>query len=287
MKIDLRRKRDLGKILDDSFAVYRAHFGTLLAISLLVVVPVYLLVFGVGLGYLWSDYDVAGGSEVDLSAVGETFAGLAAQILVVTPLVTAMTVHLVRTAADGKAASAREAIATGLDLFPKLLAAIALTAVGIFGGFMLLIVPGVILAVRWLVVSQVVVVEGTGGAAALRRSFDLTRDRFWAGFLVLIVMLLLVGVLSAILVVPLQLAAEEANTMALILLGNILSSALFLPLTALAYTLFYYSLIAEKEGAAPAGPAALEPADAGAPSSLPGVPGTFGDGWAPPRPPGS
>ncbi|MFL5846138.1 MAG: hypothetical protein ACJ762_15735 [Solirubrobacteraceae bacterium] len=287
MKTELRRKRDLGKILDDSFALYRAHWRTLLAISALIVVPVYLLVYGVGLGYLWSGYDAgASGNEVDLGALADTFAGLVAQLFVVTPLVTAMTVHVVRTAADGSRAGPAAALRAGLDVFPKLLVAILLVGLGVFLGLIALIIPGVILAVRWVVVSQVVVVEGREGTDALRRSFDLTRDRGWHTFLVLFVLNLLVGVLGAVILVPLDYAAEQADTMALSMVSQILSSTLSLPLVAIAYTLLYYSLVAEKEGAAPADPATPAAPPVTDAQSLPGVPGTFGDGWAPPRPPG-
>lgn len=291
MKLDLRRKRDLGKILDDSFAIYRAHFGTLLLIATIVVVPVYLLVYGVGLGYLWSGYDTASGSEIDLADAGEMFAGLAAQLLVVTPLVTAMTVHVVRTAAEDKPASAGQAVNAGLDAFPKLLLAMLLVALGVFGGLLALIIPGVILAVRWIVVAQVVVVEGRTGPEALGRSFELTRGRGWFAFLVLVVLNLLVGVFSALVLIPLDYAAQEADTMALNMLAQIISSIVSLPLVAAAYTLLYYSLMVEAEGPGapvPFAPPTADtpaPADDSPPQSLPGVPGTFGDGWAPPAPP--
>lgn len=294
MKLQLQRKRDLGAILDDSFAIYRANFGTLLLLSAIVVVPVYLLVFGVGLGWLWSDYDVAKGSEIKLSDVSETLVGLAAQLLVVTPLVTAMVVHAVRTMADGAKPRAGEAIRAGVDVFPALLGAILLVALGVLGGLVLLIVPGVILAVRWIVVSQVVVLEGLRGGEALNRSFELTRGHGWFSFLLLFVLNLLVGVLSAVVLVPLGAAAESADTMALSMLAQIISSVLSLPLVAVAYTLLYYSLKAEKDGVVAPPDAGEEPdtsawpgREEAAPQSLPGVPGTFGDGWAPPRPPGA
>lgn len=295
MKLDLRRKRDLGRILDDAFAIYRANFRTLLLIAAAVVVPVYLLVYGVGLGWLWSGYETrATGTELELADVSDQLVGITAQLLVVTPLVTAMTVHLVRTVAEEQRPSARHAIAVGLDLFPKLLLTVALFGLGVIGGFMLLIVPGVILMVRWLVISQVVVVEGRSGTEALRRSFELTRGRFWPSFLVLLVLSLLAGVLAAIVLAPLEYAAEQADTMALSLLGQVLGSVLTLPLVAVAYTLLYFSLITEREEPATAAaplpgafqpPRAAEPPPASEPASLPGVPGTFGDGFAPPAPP--
>jgi hypothetical protein len=296
MKIELRRKRDLGKILDDSFALYRANFGTLILLSLVVVVPVDLLVFGVGFGDLWSDYRVRGGNQVKLSDLAETLTALGVQLLVVTPLITAMTVHVVRRAAEGARPGTGEAVATGLRLFPQLVSAILLVAIGVLAGLMLLIVPGVILAVRLIVVAQVVVVEGEAGGAALRRGFALTQGHAWFAFFVLFVLNLLVGVFSTIVLLPLDAAAKSADTMAFGMLAQMISSALSLPLVAIAYTLLYYSLVAEKEGAAPVRPPdpdvsawrapGSEPDPPPAPQSLPGVPGTFGDGWAPPRPPG-
>lgn len=286
--IDLLKRRDLGRILDDSFALYRANWRTLLSVALVVVVPVHLVVFGAGLGWLWSGYD-------STPEIGPQLAGIAAQLLVVTPLVTAMTVHVVRAAAEGRRAPVGETLAAGLDVFPRLFAAVLLVGVGVALGLLVFIIPGVILAVRWVVVPQIVVVENKRGTEALQRSFDLVRGQAWFAFLLLLVTNLLVGVLSAIATVPLELAAREADTMSLSLVGQALGAVLSLPILGVAQTLLYYSLRAQKESAAgvpspPAGvpspPAASPPpAVPTRPNTLPGVPGTFGDGWEPPTPP--
>lgn len=289
MNIELQRSRDLGRILDDAFALYRANWRTLLLVALVVVVPVHLIVYGVGLGWLWSDYPEAS-DTVRVGDLAEQMAGLAAQLLVVTPLVTAMTVHVVRAAAEGRRASAGETFAAGFEVFSRLFAAVVLVAAGVALGLVALIVPGIFLAVRWVVVPQAVVIEGLGGSDALRRSFELTRGHGWFAFLVLVVANLLVGFLSALAVVPLESAAASADTLALSLLGQAIGAVFSLPLLAVAYTLLYYSLLAQKEGTAPAAPAApssaAPPPAAGSPQALPGVPGTYGDGWAPPKAPG-
>lgn len=288
MTVDLQRKRDLGSILDDSFSLYRAHWRTLLALAAVVVVPVQLLVYGVGLGWLWEGYPDTT-DTADLGDLGEQLGGLVAQVLVVTPLVTAMTVHTVLAAADGRTPAVGEGLRAGFDVFTRLLGAILLMAAGVALGFLALVVPGIWLAVRWVVVPQSVVVEGRGGTDALRRSYELTRDRWWFSFLVLLVANLLVGLLTAIVLLPLELAAEGADSMALSLLGQILGSLFSLPLLAVAYTLLYFSLLAERGGLPPgAAPGPPSPADGPAgpsePQSMEGVPGTFG-GFAPPTPP--
>jgi hypothetical protein len=284
--IDLQRPRDLGRILDDSFALYRAHWRTLLLVALVVVVPVHLAVFGAGLGWLWSGYD-------STPRLADQLAGIVAQLLVVTPLVTAMTVHVVQAAAQGRKPAARETVTAGFEVFARLFGAVVLVALGVALGLVAFVIPGVILAVRWVAVPQVVVVEGGGGGAALARSMQLTRGQGWFTFLVLVVTNLLVGLLSALVLVPLELAAQSADAQALSLLGQALGAIISLPILAVAQTLLYFTLRARNEAAAPREPEPGAPAqtpgvpDASRPQpqTLPGVPGTYGDGWEPPTPP--
>jgi hypothetical protein len=279
MPLDLQRPRDLGRILDDAFAFYRAHWQTLLAVAFVVVVPVHLLVYGVGLGWLWEGYDKPPAGEVRLADVTDNLVGLAAQLLIVTPLVTAMTVHLVRTAAEGNAAPTGETLRQGVRAFAPLLGAVVLVALGVGFGFFALIIPGIYLAVHWMVVPQVVLLEGRRGGEALTRSMALTRGQAWFAFLVWLVTNLLVAVLSSLAVLPLDYVAEQANAQALNMLGQILGAMFSLPILAVSQTLLYHALLVNKrEAGAP-------PVPRPQPATLPGVPGTFGDGFAPPRPP--
>src|SRR4051812_12000720 len=140
MSLDLQRKRDLGRILDDAFAFYRGHWRTLLAVAVVVVVPVHLIVYGVGLGWLWEGYDAPTKGTVRLADVTDNLIGLAAQLLVVTPLVTAMTVHVVRTGAVGAAASTGAALRTALDVFGGLFLAVILVALGVGLGLLAFII---------------------------------------------------------------------------------------------------------------------------------------------------
>lgn len=288
MKIDLNGKRDLGAILDDSFALYRQNWRTLLLVAIVVVVPVHLLVYGVGLGWLWEAYP-ADSEAADLGDVGEQLAGIAAQLLVVTPLVTAMAVHAVRAAGEGRRAGAGETLRAGFDVFGRLFPAVVLVALGVALGLIALIVPGIYLAVRWVAVPQAVVVEGKDGADALRRSWELTQGKGWFAFFVLLVANLLVGVLAALVLLPLEFAARDADTLALSLLGQIIGTVLSVPLLAVAYTLLYYTLFAEH--GQPSSAVSFPPPPPGPPPPPQSVEGgaggdrVFGDGFAPPSPP--
>ncbi len=283
--IDLRQPRDLGRILDDTGAIYRRNWRTLLLVAAVVVVPVHLVVFGAGLGWLWSGYD----GRPDL---GSQLVGIGAQLLVVTPLVTAMTVHVVRAAAGDRRAPAGETLAAGLDAFAGLLGAVVLVALGVGLGLLAFIIPGLILAVRWVVVVQVVVVEDIRGADALRRSFELVRGQGWFAFALLLAANLIVGAISTLATLPLEYAARQADAMSLSLAGQIVGAILALPILGVAQTLLYFSLRAQKEGrpaGSPAPPAV---------TTLPGVPGSLvtpppadpwqrrrEEGWEPPTPP--
>ena len=286
MPLDLQRPRDLGRILDDAFSFYRARWQTLLALSAVVVVPVFLLVLGVGLGWLWEGYDAPPKGTVRLADVADNLVGLAAQLLIVTPLVTAMTVYVVRRAGEGATTSTGEALREGFRVFGPLLAAVLLVGLGVTAGLFFLIIPGLYLAVRWSVVPQVVVIEGRTGGDALQRSMELTRNQGWFAFLVLVVANLIVAVLEQVLLIPLDAAAKSADSQALDLVGQLLGALLTLPLVAVAQTLLYYALVAAKGGAGAVAPSPAPPPTA-PPQTLPGVPGTFGDGFAPPRPPSS
>lgn len=76
-----------------------------------------------------------------------------------------------------------------------------LWAVGVLAGILLLVVPGVILLVRWGLALPAFAAEKLSVTESLRRSWDLTRNRFWVMLrvgLILIVLYLLPGVVSAL-----------------------------------------------------------------------------------------
>jgi hypothetical protein len=69
-----------------------------------------------------------------------------------------------------------------------------IAGIGIFFGFVLLIVPGLVLLTWWAVISPVVMLEDRSGTDALGRSRELVRGEGWTVFGLLIV----VGIVSAI-----------------------------------------------------------------------------------------
>jgi hypothetical protein len=83
---EIERPRDAGEIIRDAFALYRAHPLAYLLIAFVVVVPVDIAVFGIGLGQLGGSYDSERSTGMLLLQVGVT-------LLVVTPLLTTMVIR--------------------------------------------------------------------------------------------------------------------------------------------------------------------------------------------------
>lgn len=91
-------------------------------------------------------------------------------------LLTAALIHGTITTLNGNRASFGQCLLTGLRNLVPLLGLTLLSALGEGAGFLLLVVPGVILALMWFVITPVYVVEHPPVMSAFERSSALTRD---------------------------------------------------------------------------------------------------------------
>jgi hypothetical protein len=119
-------------------------------------------------------------------------------------------------------------------------------------GFLLLIVPGFILLTCWSLIVPVIVLEGVGVMDSFGRSRELVRGNGWNVFGVIIITLVLVavgrGIVTGILA---WLPSEVGNYLA-----DVIANSLFVPITAIAWTLMYYRLARADAGVEPVpGPA--------------------------------
>ena len=108
---------------------------------------------------------------VDASASpGVLLASALLSSLIIPTLVTALHVRAVQGLAEGREPSVGRVLREALRLAPAVLPVVALYSIGIFFGFLALIVPGIYFAVKWFFHAQHVVVDGERGADALRAS---------------------------------------------------------------------------------------------------------------------
>lgn len=239
--IELERSRDARALLRDSFHVYIRHFWTFLALAALVVVPAEVVVGGVGLEQLTSDYDASPGWAA-------TAAPAAVSYLVVGPLVTAICVHALRSVAEGGSPGAREAAVNGFESFTPIFFAVLVAAAGILLGA-LLILPGIYLFVRWYFVPQAVVLEGARGVGALRASGRLVEGSWWRT-LGLVILVNVAALLIALVVgAPFTAGAEASDRAVWALVGQIVANVVTQPFAALFSTLLYYDLRQRKRAA--------------------------------------
>jgi hypothetical protein len=233
--IPLEQPRDLRALLRDSFSVYLRHFGTFLALGALVVVPSQLIVGGIGLEQLSSDYDASPG-------FGEMAVTAAVAYLVVAPLITAICIHALRSVASGGSPGAREAIVKGFESFAPIFFAVLLAAAGIALGLFLFILPGIYLFVRWYFVPQAVVLERARDAGALRASSRLVTGAWWRTFALVVVVNVLTVLAGFAIGTPFTALAEGTDRSVWWLAGQIVAATATAPFIALFSTLLYYDL---------------------------------------------
>ena len=231
--LDLGTPRDIGGLVRTGFNLYLQEFRTFLAIAAAVIVPVNLIVLGVGLGWFTAEFDRS-------PPAGETAIAVATSFLVTVPLLTAMCIHVLLDVSDGRAPSARTAIQRGLDVFAPLLLVWVAYAVAAFLGLFALILPGIWLLFRWVFCLQAVVVDGRRNYDALKRSGELVDGTWWRVAGIVIAVNFLTSGLSSLVSFPFLAAAEATDLAVFQLIGQTFGGVLFTPVGALITTLLYF-----------------------------------------------
>jgi hypothetical protein len=158
--------------------------------------------------------------------------------LVATTLFTGMVVELVADVQDGRRdTSPGQLLRAATPVLGQLILVGIVAGVGIVIGFVLIVVPGLILITIWSVAAPVVVLEHPGVFAALGRSRQLVRGNGWQVFGVILVLYVLVGVVSFII----EGAAESAGSGVGIVV-RVIVGVLTAPLPALAAAVLYFEL---------------------------------------------
>jgi hypothetical protein len=131
---------------------------------------------------------------------------------------------------EGHRASFGECLSIGLRFFLPLIAVGIVVGLGVVLGLILLIVPGVILALMWSVAAPAVVVEREGVFAALRRSAELTKGARWkilGLFLVVLVGYWLLSVVLGFIGLEDYVAPETGGFTASSMIGGMILGTLF------------------------------------------------------------
>jgi hypothetical protein len=238
-RLQLNRRRTPAALFSDSFSVLWRHLGVFLVLAAVVVIPVHVIVSGIGLEQLTGRYDKS-------PPLAETLLPTLVSFLVVSPLINAICINVLKALADAEKPSARQALVEGFEAFQPIFFAVLLAAAGIALGLLLFIVPGIYVAIRWFFVPQAVVIEGAGVPASLMRSMQVTEGFWWRTFGIVLGANVLAAIPGLLLAVPLTAQAESSGRAVWALAGTIATEMVSTPFVALVATFLYYDLRARR-----------------------------------------
>jgi hypothetical protein len=158
-------------ILKHAWDLYRKHFGVITAVVVVIWLPLDLLSSYMD-HFVFDPDDIR--KSFKFSQFLDNFVGIIA---------TAGVISIGYTSYLGQHPSFGGAMAIGANSWGRMWWTRFLTGLALILGLLLLVIPGIYLLVRLALVEPVVVCERVSGSSAMRRSFELTKGRFWQVFL--------------------------------------------------------------------------------------------------------
>lgn len=224
---------DAGRVIGQSFETYREHAGPLLGGAVIVI----------GVAAIINALLGSTGSLI-LVLIGSVIA-FVAQFLY-----TGYVVKLVQDVRDGRRdSSVGELFSAAAPYIPTLILNGILAGIAIAIGFVLLIVPGLILITIWAVISPSIVVENRGVMEAFGRSRELVRGDGWSVFGVIVIAFLIVVGISIVAGIIGAAIGDDAGRV----IVQAITSVLTAPIYALVASILFFDL--GGGAAAPAAPA--------------------------------
>ncbi len=247
MAAPVLRPLSTGEVLDVSFGLYRSLFVPLVIVAAVCRTAPLLLSL-----YL-QPATVSKDPFAGLNMLAEhwmlwivlIFLGLAASAFAV-----AATTSIVSAAYLGHVVTAAQALARATGVIGRLILVSLLTSFVFFLGFLVLIVPGIIL-ISGLILSSVVLVleSGLGPIGAMNRSWELTKGFRWKVFVTVFVAALILAVPSMVVGVLAAVGSVLGTWPPLIsvVLSGVLQIFAY-PFLYVVITVLYYDLRVRKEG---------------------------------------
>jgi hypothetical protein len=238
------RSIEPGRVIGEAFETYRSHAAPLLGGALLVI-------------------GIAGLVEGLLSVSGSIILGILGALVGLAAgfLYTGYVVKLVQDVRDGRRDfSVGELFSHATPYLGTLILAGILAGIAIAIGFVLIIVPGLILLTIWAVISPSIVVEDKGVFESFGRSRELVRGHGWQVFGTIVLTFLIIVVVG-IVASLIGAAIGDAGLVILRALGNVITA----PVWALVASILFFDLGGGRDAPAtpePPAPPAEPPAPA-------------------------
>jgi hypothetical protein len=226
--VDLTRPRSVAEVLWTALSLYGRYPLLFVLLSFIVVVPCDLAVLAItGFSPLGQQH----------TSVGTLLTVEIIDFVLVGSFVSALQVQALLRIGSGERPRLQTVVTAGVKVLPVVAAAEIIAGIGIGIGLFLLVVPGVILALRWAVVAQVAAVERTDWPTALRRGAELTRRNYLRIFAVTVCLSLVTLTLT-----NLASAAAGTKTHPLEVVLGIALDTLTQSFRALAFAVLYFDL---------------------------------------------
>ncbi|EEG77964.1 hypothetical protein [Dethiobacter alkaliphilus] len=248
------KRMNVGDILDHTFSIYRNDFKSYWTLVALGIVPAALLNILSLLLFPVAAIDPLDGVGVMINS--GFFAGSIIFAIVGGILQAIAYGGLIKKSAEqiaGGDIEANDAFKFGVRKIVPALVGGLLVAVAVFLGFLALIIPGIYLIVSFAMYFHTIIIEDEGPLGGIRRSRRLIKGYWWRSLGVFILIGILTGIIASIVAIPFGLLSGfffvgNPTTYAIVnTLVNIPVHILITPLTAIAYTLYYYDLRVRQE----------------------------------------
>ena len=256
-----RKSFDVGRVVSRTFAALKNNPVPFLLLTFIGAgIPMMLfsmwpVLFGVGDGI--NMYDPNWTDDIEWEGIiGPVVAGFVVYMLFVIFIYGAI-IQMSVNALNDRAVHLGDALKTGLRMFFPLLVIFLIYYFGMIIGFMLLIIPGIFIALGWALALHVKVIEGGSMTGALSRSWSLSKGyKRWI-FLSMIVFGILGALLGLVFQIPVlffgnsQTAMIEGGSMSFWVANAIASGLSQMVSTALSYvglTATYLEIRRVKEG---------------------------------------
>jgi hypothetical protein len=238
----------LGEIMSAAFNIYKANASKLILIVALVVFPLsFISALSSGVVFAGTKRtDTVFGTQVVVvdRSFGLFLAGalIAALIsVIITAMLQAAILRAAAQATIGDPVDAEESYRFGFKRLGSVILVSVLVGLAVVGGFILLIIPGIIFLVLFSVSIPVLIVENRRGREAMSRSWNLAKGHFWHAFGIIIVAGLITGAISGII------GAIGGSAWVVRWIFTAIGTTITAPFSALVSVLLYLDLRARSE----------------------------------------
>ncbi len=165
----------VAKILDTSFKLYKASFPKLLGYFIILTALYMLMSYLVDVFMPIPDNPTELPNFEDIRKVSGVFF----LVTLVSLIIYSAIIYRVDNVAHDRDDSFSEGLSVGFKTFPKMVVAVILYSIAMVLGFILLVVPGLILSLSLYLYIYFIVLDDMGGYESLKSSHDLVWGQWW------------------------------------------------------------------------------------------------------------